>query len=708
MFVGSGVYHCVAGHITVSGRVHTVWLPEDRSHLDWLEKVIADNQGNFAQFWGFSPKRSPKAFARSHALEDLGITPPETDWENRKFIKADDWPESQHHHERNGAGLLKVIKEAASKGIYSAFLYADALPEWSQKFKEAGKYYLGYDFGEIFTFRLEEAHLSEANLDKVTLKTLADDFIAKVRCFVDKRKAAGWGNIMATSSNFYIDYEIAAGADIPVIEDFAFSHLNMASAISRGLCRQYQLPYWGSHLAHEHYSWIPYSSPYKFPLLKAAMYLKYMSGSRMILNESGNWYLQAQLCTDSPMFETPRVELGSISINDPELSAPLEKEARKSYNKINYNSPAAQRYRKEISDFYNFVKTHGTPEGQPETTIAIAKGNLDLCYHEHSPNTAVAGMFTLAEKNPAWFEGAPERGWNIVKNVFFPRPPVLAPYHNRFLSGTPYGMVDIVSFAEDHATSDFLSSHYKALLFSGWNTCSEKQYKTLREFVLRGGTLFISIPHFSKNISRNYSSYSVEELVNGGDLSDLCGVVVKGKGRRFYWATAPDRKGELGFKIPRRFGIMTTCMGDIEITGKNIDILAVDDEEMEPVLLRHRLGKGTVYFLNSWAYPGAMDVDEGPGSTIGSNGLISAIYRHIARHTRGQVWMTDDGQDAGPECNFISYSYFPDAGKIYLLNVDFDRSHRVQIHHFGLNETIILNPGEFRILDTVRISQIPQ
>jgi hypothetical protein len=56
---------------------------------------------------------------------------------------------------------------------------------------------------------------------------------------------------------------------------------------------------------------------------------------------------------------------------------------------------------------------------------------------------------------------------------------------------------------------------------------------------------------------------------------------------------------ELRFRFPRRFGIMTTCLGDIEITDPTMETLVVDDEQADPLLLRRRHGKGTVYFLNS-------------------------------------------------------------------------------------------------------------
>jgi hypothetical protein len=508
---------------------------------------------------------------------------------------------------------------------------------------------------------------------------------------------------MATSCNFYIDYEILGGADIPLLEDFAFSHMNIASALSRGLYRQHDLPMWGSHLAHEHYSWIPNKSEFKFKLLKAAMYQKYMSGSKIIINESGNWFVESTLCEDSPKHKFPRVPLkpGQVAWNgekDPMQFAPYMKEARKHYHTINYGSPICRRYRKEISDFYDFVKENGTPEGQPESSIAIAKGNYDLGGYGFNPNSPVAGAYAQADVNPAWFSGAPERGWDIVKNVFYPLLPVIGEYNNSFLSGSPFGMVDIVSFANDKIEASFLNANYKALMFSGWNTSSPKQYDILKEYVANGGTLFISIPHLSTNITRNYGAYKVDELVNGGDFSDLCGVKVKGKGDRFYWATAPHGSDELGFKFPSRFGVMQTCMGDIEVIDKSAEILVVDDEQAKPLLLRRNYGKGVVYFLNSWAYPGALDQDFGPGSRMDSPGLIGMIYRHIAAENRGSVWITDDRKNTGKECEYITFSYFSEAGKIYLYNIDLKKSHGAFLHYSGKIERFELGPGEFRMM----------
>ena len=707
MFIGSGVYPMSAGYLLSNLYAHQSWAPQSYSPREMIEKIVEDNQGNLAQVWGYSRGYAPATHAEwFYALDEIGIKVPEPDFENGKYLKYQDCPELKEHADRRGAGLLRFAREAAEKGIYTTFIYTDAHPQWSGQLKDLGKHYLGYDFGERFTFRLDEESLKGKELEEVTLDLLADDLIERVREFVDERHAAGWGNVMATSCNFYIDYEIVGGADVPLVEDFAFSHLNMASAISRGLHRQHDLPLWGSHLAHEHYSWIPYRNPRKFDLLKAAMYLKYMAGGKLIINESGNWFVEACLCEDSPKHELPPVPLKpeevSWSGDKPIKFIPYLEQARRHFDKVNYHSPVCRRYRKEISDFYDFVKANGTPEGQPESTIAIAKGNYDLCNHRFSPNNAIGGAFTLAESNPAWFEGAPERGWEIVKKAFYPLKPVLGEHPNLFLSGTPYGMVDIVSFAKDQICAEFLSANYKALLFAGWNTASDTQYGLLKQFVANGGTLFISIPHLSTNTRRSYAAYAVEELVNGGDFSELCGVKVKGRGRRYYWATAPRESEVLGIKFPQRFGIMQTCLGDLEITDPSAEVLLVEDEQADPLLLRRQHGKGTVYFLNSWAYPGALDINIGPGSTVESPGLIGLVYRHIARANRGSVWITDDRQDAGRECEYVNVSYFPKAGRICLYNIDFERPHNCFLHHSGAREPIELGAGEFRMVDTVK------
>lgn len=706
MYIGSGVYPMSKDYLLCTLHAHQSWAPQDFSPTEMIDLIVKDNQGNLAQFWGQPRGYAPSTYAEwLYALDEIGVAIPPPDWEKGTHLKASECPVLKQHADRYGAGALRFIRKAAEKGIYTLLLYVNARPEWARRFQEAGEYYLGYDFGERYTFAFNNVALEGRPPESVTLRLLADDLIARVREHVDERHAGGWGLVMATSSNFYIDYEIAGGTDVPLVEDFAFQHINLASALSRGLYRQFDLPTWGSHIAHDHYAWLPHRSPHRMDLLRAAMVQKYMAGCKLIVNESGNWFVESTLCEDSPRFTFPRVPLGPKDVSwnggdKPLPFAPYIAEARKHYHKIDYRSPIARGYRRVISDFYDFVKANGTPEGQPESTLALAKGNYDLCSATFNPNAAIAGAYPLADRNPAWFHGPPERGWDIAKRVFFPCPPVLAPWQNPFLSGTPYGMVDVVSFVQDRVEAGFLNEHYRALLFTGWNTCSEKQVATLKAYVAAGGILFIAIPQLSTDDRRRYGDYGVGDLVHGGDFSDWCGVKVKGRGRRIYWATLPDRETDLGVAFPRRFGVLMTCLGEIEITDPAAEVLVVDDEQAEPLLLRRPYGKGTIYFLNSWAYPGALDQDYGPGSSIGSPGLTGAIFRHLAGRCRGSAWITDDGREPGSECESIAYSVFPQCGKLYLFNVDFDRPHHCLLHRRdGRSEPIELAPAEFQVRD---------
>lgn len=658
LFLGSGIYDH-SGRLVASGLAFTYWSPDYPSAKETVDLIVKANQGNTAQFW---------------------------------------------QHDQH---LLGMAKSAVSQGLYVTFLYSNATPEVSAQFKSLGDHYLGYDFGERYTFGIYDQDLAPGKtLADITLKDLADGLMRKVADHVDERHKAGWGNVMATSSNFYIDYEIAAGAEVPVPEDFAFRHLLMASAISRGLYRQYDLPLWGSHLAHEWYSWLPQKNPLKFPLFKMALYLKYLSGAKLIINESGNWALQSSLCPDSPMHTMPRVigDPPGIRYTGKEYVERHIEEARTLFCNIDYRSPTASKYRKEISDFYDFVKANPAPAGQPEASVAIAKGNYDLGGAEFGPHSAIAGSHRLAKLNSDWYEGDPERGWDIVKSVFYPRPPVLAPNKNFYVAGAPYGLVDIVSFAADQIDAEFLKANYKALIFSGWNTCSQKQYDILVDYVKAGGRLCLAIPHLSTNMKRSYHHYGVEELVNQGDFSDLCGLKVTAQGDRFYWATGPERTpNALGLACPRRYGVIGCALGRIEITDPSrVEVLAVDDEESRPFILRCKCGKGEVFFINSWAYPGALNADDGPGCTVDSKGLMGLLYGYIAGISRGHVWIT--GQDfANPDADseHIAYSYFPDAGKICLQNIDFRNPRRCILHQFGDVDPIELAPAEFRILDTV-------
>ncbi len=665
VFVGSGVYPHNPG-VYCGGRCFSYWCsPDAPKQNEIVQKCLEDNQGNLLQFW---------------ASNDI---------------------------------LWKMMQEAKDAGLYSVAFYAHAPEETSKKFKTLGKSYLGYDFGERFSMALYDKStnidrdMTPEEAQKADLQVAADRFKKQVKDWVDSRHAADWGLVMATSANFYIDYEVAAGVEVPCTEDFPFGNLTSASALNRGLFRSYNLPIWGSHLAHEWYSYLPHKNPHKMETLKTAMYLKYMTGAKMIINESGNWACQSSLCEDSPMQTMPR---GGDKLNTPipeDAKPGLIKQAEKLFVNIGYRSPVAAEYRKIISDFYDYTKANPAPEGQPEATIGIAKGNLDLSGGAAAYNGAIANAYNIAKYNPNWVPGAPEAGYQILENVLFPRPKMFLPHKNLHFGATPYGQADIVSFVDDNVTSDFLLKNYKVLIFSGWNTCSKKQYKVLTEYVQGGGKLCIAIPHLSTDKTRRHDTFEMEDLVNGGDFSELCGLKIKGIGSRFYWATGPTRKpNDIGLVLARRLGIIAAPLAELEYTNPadHYEHLAVDDEDMRPVILRCKSGLGEVYFVNTWCYPGALNKNNGAGSFDDDRGLMGYLYEYVAMQGRGHAWITgDDFETPDEDCRWIIFSYFPDAGKICFLNLDYDNSRKCVLHYFGDKKFITLQPGEFLQIDAPKL-----
>ena len=604
--------------------------------------------------------------------------------------------------------ILRLGLKAKKMGIYSTCIYSSGTPEQSARIlPELGDHWLGYDFGERYNFSIYQDWADRG----ATLGDLVSEYMGRVRTHIDERHAAGWGNVMATSGNFSLDYEVAAGAEIPCTEDFPFGDLTLASALSRGLYRQYDLPMWGSHLAHEWYSWIPHRNPYKMKTLETAFYLKYMTGSKLIINESGNWELQSNLCEDSPMAKMP-ITIRKLSTRlDREtrgrFEEPFKAEARKRYSWIDYRSPVATKYRKIISDFYAFCKKHPAPKGQPEATWALAKGNFDLGGCRYVPGSAVCGAYDLARKNPNWMSGQPEMSWETAFKAVMPKPPMLAPNKNIHFSASPYGLCDIASFACDNITAEHLLRNYKVLMFAGWNTCSEKQYKILCDYVKGGGVLVIGLCHLSTDNTRNYTDMTVAKLINKGDLTELCGFKVKGQTPRRYWATGPStEKNCLGFAARRRFGYMCLPLGDLEYVApkENFEELAVDDEEADPFIIRCRNGKGQVLFMNWWAYPAAANMDVGCGAEVADVGMVGYLYQYAAKLGRGNVFITGpDFENPDEDCGWILYSYFPDEGKVYMLNLDYERERKCILQQFGDKDFITLKPGEFRIVESVRL-----
>ena len=605
---------------------------------------------------------------------------------------------------QRGGQLADLAEQAAREGTWALNIYTDASTQEVERIVKSGRW-IGYDTGEIFRWSDADCR----GKAKPNLKDVADAFMRRVRDHVETRRGKGWRRILSTGADTSVDYQVAAGVDLPCLEDIAFRNVMRGSGLVRGVARQYGLPLWGTHIAHEWYSFIPYANPLKMPLLQTTFQLKYMTGAKVILNESGDREVQSTLCEDSPMHRMPILEdgrRGMHAVKAADIPAALQEEAERLGRDIDYDSEVCRGYRREIAKFWRFLQANPAPTGQPQAVIAVAKGNFDLAGDLVSEALPVGGAQTVAARDGNWFWGAPERTAEIVNQVLFPTPDdVLKPSKNNLLGGTPYGLVDVASFAYDNITAEYLLRHYKALMFAGWNSCSPKQYGILCDYVKGGGKLLLAMPHLSCDLNRRHSTFARADLVNGGDFTELVGVRVLGTDEtRAWWTTALERTGKpnkLGVRWPRRFGPLGCQIGKLAFTGPadRYEHLLVDDEAARPIFFRAKTGKGEVYFLNVWGYPTFANSDYGPGSFYGSEGLIPLIYGYVASLAKGDVYITGKGLE-GPsaDCRYVACSYFPDDGRIFLKNVDFRTVRTVDLHRFGRVETLTLEPDELRIL----------
>ncbi len=670
MYLASGCYASVGRLAWAGGYAHTEWSPNWPVREKIPELMRRDNQGNTVQYWC------------------------------------------------GGEALVEEAKRASAAGMSLMTCCGGGSAEVAKRVRGISNW-VCYDLHESFSFSFYEANAAAAKgpaaddvLRACTLKTAVDDFVGKVRGTTDRLHRDGWGLLTSSSASFHLDYLMLGGLDAPGLEFYPFADTQLGASLCRGMLRQFNAPAWHAYLAHDWYSYLPHTNPYKMDSLRTMLQLQYLNGVKILTLESGNQWSQSNLCVDSPQSHLPAIKAHQIgrwlsaegaakAVSPDEL-----KEAKQKFSWIDYRSPVVTKYRAIVSDFWNFVKENPQPAGQPEAVVALAKGNHDLATGS-AANVPIAYAYDLARVDHHWMCGEPERSWDLAKGVFWPKPPIMKPNRNMFYSGTPYGQLDVVSFADKKLSAEHLLRNYKAILFTGWNTCSEKQYKVLCDYVKGGGRLCLTIAHLSTNDRRNYDFFTKDELVNGGDFSDLCGIKVKKQGDRFYWATGPSpEKNCLGLVARRRYGIMGMPLGDVEFTGpkENYEFLAVDDESSRPMIVRAKSGKGEVFFVNVWSYPAEANRDDGTGCTEGSKGLMGELYAYVARISRGNAWITGpDFKTPDADCDYIVYSYFPDAGKIMMLNLDYDNERSFVLHWFGEKDFITLEPAEFRIMDAPKL-----
>ena len=94
-------------------------------------------------------------------------------------------------------------------------------------------------------------------------------------------------------------------------------------------------------------------------------------------------------------------------------------------------------------------------------------------------------------------------------------------------------------------------------------------------------------------------------------------------------------------------------------------------------------------------------LNEIPSDTIFETGPNAPYYR---LDEDGNVWITGpDFENPDEDCRWIVCSYFPDEGKVYLLNLDYAHERKCVLQQFGDKDFVTLGPGEFRIIESVKL-----
>ncbi|MBO7655383.1 MAG: hypothetical protein J6U40_10730, partial [Kiritimatiellae bacterium] len=526
-----------------------------------------------------------------------------------------------------------VAKAAADNDIHFMTIYGYGPRRATDLLKERlGDRYLWNNIGEFAGYLYQG--LNEAKACNVRqgedLESARNRFINRFirRQVIQQHQTHDF--IFSTSGSPLGTSELQGGMDFMCCELYAVGAHNLAYATSemRGAARKWKPEYWGGWLAEEWQTFpVPYGSRQKFDLLKAGLYQQYLMGTSIIVLESGAQSTQAQQYTA----EANNVKQG-------------------------YDDPAPTAYRQTMKDFFDWTQSHPREKGTPATTTAFVLGNNDAFVGMDHPIFAVWGQHENAATNANWKYSRPEKSWISVQNLAYPMPAdALKPYPNSWLAGSPFGQTDVINIDAEGRLSDL--TRYKTLIYVGWNTMTPEILTLLTDYVRQGGNLLLCVPHLSTRIDREHEAYTVDDLINRGDLAPLLAAKIR------------SRKRETPYPL-----------AEIELQSPDIRILQRSPEGM-PLAIEQTVGKGTVRLLTPWRYPG-LDTPE------------SALY---LAHVQAALERTpDEVRISGTDRNAISYARY---GKtVYLLNVDCVAPRSVTLHHRGKTQPLTFTPCEMKVL----------
>ena len=489
------------------------------------------------------------------------------------------------------------------------------------------------------------------------VKEAHDLYVAAVKKAIETEQRYGRGELECIDSSLLHKYHLEAGMESVALEMFPGSCDLMFPAV-RGASRGSGRESFGVDVAMVWYGGVKKDELW-FKRWQMSLYYAYLAGADWIISETG--------------------EFGMASAFG---------------QKHDIDGPVCSRYRSILQNFFSYADENPRPACGPAAGIGIVHGKYDGTGGLW--NREVWGQY----KNDSFLESDPENSWKHIsallkKSDWFD---ACRTGDHDFSGNPPMGQFDVIP---SEAPLEILQK-YPCLVFLGWNTMDEELYDKLRQYVSNGGRLFMTLGHF--NISTDRSSDIT--LFNDGDLSELFGVKITGRGEliRHSGIKITGATQIPGYVYPDwtenadpKWMDTVIPSADVELAGAEViaqvaqvfgayQLREKSSLKVLPAMTEFAVGRGFASLVTLWGYPGSTGIEQ----------FFSELVRCICA---GEISSSPVKVCASDKIRYAVYEE-PDCRRIFMLNTDFDLPQSAKIFSGGGCRTVTVPPAEMQNITT--------
>lgn len=529
--------------------------------------------------------------------------------------------------------------------------------EMIAKMKEiAGEYFIGDAISEAGTSAASNFEGYFTPVGHVTnkpysdckdMKEAHDRYVDMVKSYVEKNRKVNIPNIVNIEATALPKYSLEAGGDIPVVE-LMNGNPDEIIPFFRGSARAYNCKLWGSLIAHEWYGGMRHSDILKRKRMELAYKYTYLSGSNIILMESGD-------------------------------------ERVNSYGQSHEaSSELCQEYQNVIKNIADYAKKDSRPSGGPLVDFAFVSGRYDAW-------SGFCGSSLWAQFGRSdWGHKESEYSWKIAEEIGTRRKWAdVANYGDYDTSAFPaYGAYDVVPIEAD---IDVLCK-YKYLVFLGWNTMTEDDAKKLVEYARRGGTVLMGLAHLNTNVKRDGKYLPI----NNNLIEELCGIHLTGNtvntnaGTKFVSESLNNNilyPGSSSHNCDPIYSAGFADFAEVELcsakpAGYLSDSFWGYGNCSDFSVVENKIGLGQVITVTSTNYPGNLALYP----------LYRALVREVISASSRNCNIKVIGSDR------VRYAVY-DGGKMYILNTDYDLPVTVKVINGNKEQLVTLESLELKTID---------